>query len=101
MRWENNNYINFNSRSIPTYVDAFEVALGAAFEKEAAEEASSKFGYYEDEVPTEDLTSLPVDRHFDRFVSVDRYRSAFVANIRVIGVGHHLDHYSVRVSWGN
>ena len=47
----------------------------------------------------EDLTSLPADCHFDHLVSEDRCRSTFVVDTEVIGVGHHLDHYSVAVSW--
>ena len=69
--------------------------------QEAEEEASLNLGCYEDEVPNADLISLPADRHFDRLVSEDHYRSAFVANIEVIGADHRLDHYSVAVSWGN
>ena len=64
-----------------------------------AEEASSKLGCYEDEEPNGDLTSLPVDRYFDHLVSEDRYRSSFVVDTEVIGVGRHLDHYFVAVSW--
>jgi hypothetical protein len=63
-----------------------------------AEEPSSKAGCYEDEEPNGDLTSLPVVRYFDRLVSEDHYRSLFVVDTEVIGVGRHLDHYSV-VSW--
>ena len=62
------------------------------------EEASSKVGSYEGETLIEDLTSLPAVRRFDRLVN-DHCRSTFVVDTEVIGVGHHLDHYSVAVSW--
>jgi hypothetical protein len=45
-----------------------------------------------------DLTNLPADSHFDRLVSEDRCRSTFVVDTEAIGVGHHLDYYSVAVS---
>ena len=67
----------------------------AAF-AEVAEVASLKVGSYE---LNRNLTSLPTDRHFDRLVSEDRCRSTFVMDTEVIGVGHHLDHYSVAISW--
>ena len=79
-------------------VDAFEVASEAAFEA-VVEEASSKFGSYEGEMLNEDLTNLPADRHFDCLVSEDRCHSTFVVDTEVIGVDHHLVHYSVAVSW--
>ena len=63
-----------------------------------AEEALLKFGSYEDETLNGDLTSLPADRHFDCLVSEDHCRSTFAMDTEVIGVGHHLDHYSVAVS---
>ena len=62
-------------------------------------EAWSKFGSYEGEVLNEDLTSLPAVRRFDRLVNEDYCRSTFVVDTEVIGVGHHLDHCSVAVSW--
>ena len=40
------------------------------------------------------------DCHLDRLVSEDHCHSAFV-DIEVIGVGHHLDQYSVEASWRN
>jgi hypothetical protein len=70
----------------------------AAF-AEVAEEPSSKIESYEGEMLNEDLTSLLADRHFDRLVSEDRWRSTFVVDIEVIEVGHHLDHYPAAVSW--
>jgi hypothetical protein len=46
-----------------------------------------------------DLTSLPADRHLDHLVGEDRCRLTFVVDTEVIGVSHHLYHYSVAVSW--
>ena len=60
-----------------------------------------KLGCYEDGAPNEDLTSLLVERHLDPLVSEGHYRSTSVVDIEVIGVGHHLDHYFVEVSWRN
>ena len=47
-------------------------------------ETLSKFGCYEDEKSNGDSTTLPADRHFDRPVSEDRYRSTFVVDTEVI-----------------
>ena len=47
----------------------------------------------------EDLTSLQADHHFDLPASEDRCHSTFAVDSEVIGAGHHLDHYSVAVSW--
>ena len=66
---------------------------------EVAEEASLKVGSYEDGMLNEDLISLPADRHFDRPASEDRCHSTFAVDTEVIVVGHHLDHYSVALSW--
>ena len=47
----------------------------------------------------EDLTSLLADHHFDRPASEDCCHSTFAVDSEVIRAGHHLDHYSVAVSW--
>jgi hypothetical protein len=62
------------------------------------EEPSSKIGNYEGEMLNRELTSLLTDRHFDHLVSEDRCHSTFAVDVEMIGVGHHLDHYSVAVS---
>ena len=64
-----------------------------------AEETSSRFGSYEGEILNVDLTNLPAECHFDRLVSEGRCLSTFVVDTEVIGVDHHLDHYSLAVSW--
>lgn len=43
-----------------------------------------KFGGYEDEMLNEDLTSLRADHHFDRLVSEDHWRLAFVVDTEAI-----------------
>ena len=58
--------------------DASEVA------SEEVVEALSKFGCYEDEKSNGDSTTLLADRHFDRPVSEDHYRSTFVIDTEVI-----------------
>ena len=64
---------------------------------------ASKIGNYEGEMLNGDLTSLPVERHFDRLVSEEHCHLTFAVDTEVIGMGHHLDHWSVAVScyyWG-
>ena len=67
----------------------------AAF-AEVVEVASLKVGSYE---LNGDLTSLLTDCHFECLVSEDHCCSTFAMDTEVIGVGHHLDHNSVVVSW--
>ena len=53
---------------------------------------ASKIGSYEGEMLNGDLTSLPVERHFDRLVSEEHCHLTFAVDTEVIGMGHHLDH---------